>query len=752
MRVTLRLIASLVVAATLVVFVFTSLQSHQDRLRRERDLQRQSRVLAESLAESVELLLRRGQPEELQALVDRFGGREHLAGIAVFATDGKLLAMTSGLSPNFEIPGAIARQAMQDPEGRGLFQMQGPRRWHLQVVPLTVDEKPRGLLMAVHDADYIDAATLRLWRDNFLRLLLHVVLISFITLLIVRGSFVEPMSSIVEWMRGLRVGDLDGNGHAPPVPAKGLFAPLAREVSQMARSLAHARFAAEEEARLRHANESRWTAERLKEHVRTVLKGRSLVVVSNREPYMHVRQGRQIKWVVPPGGLVTAMEPVLRACSGTWIAQGSGDADRESSDERGRLRVPPDSPLYTLRRVWLTPEEEKGHYYGFANEGLWPLCHIAHTRPVFRPEDWEQYVRVNTKFADVVAEEMDEAGTPYVLIQDYHFALLPRLVKERRPDARIALFWHIPWPNPEAFAITPWAKELLHGMLGADVMGFHIQFHCNNFIETVDRMLESRIDRELFTVNRADHITRVKAFPISIAAPAPTSPPDPAADRDRVFKDLGFQVKWLGVGVDRLDYTKGISERLRAIDRLFEKHPELVEQFTYVELGAPSRMLVKRYQDLDADLDAQVERINQKHQRKNWKPIVFLKKQHSHEDIQPYYRVADACLVTSLHDGMNLVSKEFVAARGDNRGSLILSQFTGASRELREALIVNPYDVDGIADTLYQALMMTPEEQETRMTRMRETLDEYNVYRWAGSLVGALSKVHHESQQPSPIG
>ncbi len=572
--------------------------------------------------------------------------------------------------------------------------------------------------------------------------LLLVLSIACSIILAIHWIVVRPLLKMAQWMKHLRLG---GATDDRLLPKNGLFGPLGQEITHLARSLLTARSAAEEEARLRNASESRWTPVRLKEHVTAVLRGRPIVVVSNREPYLHVRQGRQIQWHVPPGGLVTAMEPVLRACGGTWVAHGSGDADRETADSQGRLRVPPDAPQYTLRRVWLEPHEEQGYYYGFANEGLWPLCHIAHTRPTFRASDWTQYARVNAKFAEAALEEIANLEEPYLLIQDYHSALLPRLIKERRPDARIALFWHIPWPNPEAFGICPWGRELLHGMLGADLIGFHTQFHCNNFLDTVDRMLESRIDWERFTINRADHTTWVKPFPISIAFSEPTpgsreSLPDLSA-RETVMKQLGIKVRWLGVGVDRLDYTKGIVERFLAIERFLEKHPDFQERFTFVELGAPSRTLIPRYQDFGAQLDAETERINRRFQKNHWKPIIFLKKQHSHEEVIPFYRAADVCLVTSLHDGMNLVSKEFVAAREDARGVLILSQFTGASRELLDALIVNPYDIDQVAEAIRYAVTMEPEEQQARMERMRQTLQEHNVYRWAANLVTALSRL-----------
>ena len=593
--------------------------------------------------------------------------------------------------------------------------------------------------------------------EQFLRLLLYPLLISLVTLLIVRWSLIRPMRSMVEWMRHFRTGEPTRRW---TLPKEDMFAPLAREVTHMARSLLSARHAAAEEARLRNAAESRWTPDRLREHVRSVLAGRPLIVVSNREPYMHVRQGRQTQCVVPPGGLVTAMEPILRACSGTWIAHGAGDADREVTEPHGRLKVPPDSPRYTLRRLWLTKEEEQGYYYGFANEGLWPLCHIAHARPIFRLEDWVQYERVNAKFAEMVLDEMMTLNDPCVLIQDYHFALLPRLIKEKRPDAKVALFWHIPWPNPEAFGISPWARELLDGMLGADLVGFHIQFHCNNFLQTVDRMLESRIDWEQFAVHRGDHKTWVKPFPISVAgsdaAPHETDPAGvAAAAKAEVLKGIGLSVERLGVGVDRLDYTKGVLERFLALERFFDKYPAYRGRFTFVELGAPSRSLIPRYQALEVTIEAEVARINRRFETNGWKPIVFLKKQHSHEAILPFYLAADVCMVTSLHDGMNLVSKEFVAARTDEQGVLILSQFTGASRELRDALIINPYDLDQVAEAIHYALTMEPGEQRDRMTRMREVVQEHNVYRWAANLITELTKLRPDTPKvlvpaPSP--
>ena len=399
---------------------------------------------------------------------------------------------------------------------------------------------------------------------------------------------------------------------------------------------------------------------------------------------------------MPASGLVTAIEPILRACDGTWIAQGTGDADRDTVDEYDRVRVPPDHPQYTLRRVWLTPEEEHGFYYGFANEGLWPLCHIAHTRPVFRAEDWKHYREVNRKFADALLEEIASEPNPVVLVQDYHFALLPAMIKEQRPDARVAIFWHIPWPNAEAFGICPWQRELLDGLLGADLIGFHMQAHCNNFLETVDRALESRIERERFRGESRGHHTLVRPFPISVAPDRTETRP-----RQRAAAAHGAVALLASLGVARVVH----GGRGRP-DRLHQGHPGAIPR----DRGVPGELSVvpgavhvraDRVAQPDGDralsrlideVESEAERINRRFQTSDWKPIVLLKRQHSHQEILPYYRAADFCLVTSLHDGMNLVAKEFVASRDDEHGVLILSRFAGASHELTDALMVNPYD------------------------------------------------------------
>jgi trehalose 6-phosphate synthase len=752
MRITLRLIVSLVVASSAIVFVSASYQARQERLRLTEELERRAAILADTLQELAEPLAADPQRSaELPRLVERFGNRERLAGVALYGADGAPLAFTSSLPLQFHTLPPAGEEALQLNEPISRLVEVGPQEWHLFALPMRRNASLLGTLVLFHDAGYINAHAAQLWRQSFVRLFFHVLLISLVTLLIVQWSLIRPMGRTVEWIRRLRAGELTDGA----LPKGDFFGPLAREVTHMARSLVAAKAAAEEEARLRHAGESRWTAERLKEHVKTVLQGRALVVVANREPYVHTREGRQIRWLVPASGLVTAVEPILRACGGTWVAHGSGDADRDTADAHGRLKVPPDNPSYTLRRIWLSKEEEDGYYYRFANEGLWPLCHIAHTRPIFQADAWAAYQQVNAKFADAVLEELEGAEQPCVLIQDYHFALLPRLIKAKRPDAMVALFWHIPWPNAEAFAICPWARELLDGMLGADLLGFHIQFHCNNFLDTVDRLVESRIDWERFAVNRHESATRVKPFPISIAPEDPegpgagSAPPDAAAIREGLLKGLGIPAAYLGVGVDRIDYTKGIGERFRAVERFLERYPDFQGRFTFVELGAPSRTLIKRYHELGAELEAEAERINRRFQTRAWKPIVFLKKLHSHAEIRPYYQAADLCLVTSLHDGMNLVAKEFVAARADGQGVLILSGFTGASRELPDALLVNPYDVEQTAEAIHAALTMDAPAQRERMERMRQTVQERNIYRWAAKLVSELARIRPEAGRPA---
>ncbi|HXJ92147.1 MAG TPA: trehalose-6-phosphate synthase [Terriglobia bacterium] len=751
MRVSVRLIASLIAGVTLVTFLFARSQVQAERNGLRNDLERRAEVLGESLADVIGPLetkrpLERLQERHLREVIERYSNRKPLVGVAIYDERGNPFAVSSKVTQQLiqdaTIHDLIAR-ADQESESFVHF---GQTTMLVFAMPLYGDFGPTGKLVIFSDASYIQAQSLGIWRKAVWHVLLQVLIITTITLLIVRWSIVTPLARTAHWLREISAGR---KSQPPDIASTDLMGPLSHEVMSIARSLAEARAAAEEEARLREAGESLWTSDRLRIHVQGKLQHGRLFVVSNREPYEHVLGDRGIEVMVPASGLVTAIEPVLVACDGTWIAHGAGSADTQAVDEHDRLRVPPERPQYTLRRVWLSQEEEEGYYYGFANEGLWPLCHIAHTRPIFRAADWDSYQAVNRKFARAVRDEMEGTEEPFLLVQDYHFALLPRLVKEVRPDARVGIFWHIPWPNPQAFGICPWRRELIEGLLGADLIGFHIQSHCNYFLETVDSSMESRIDREHFAVNRAGHRTLVKPFPISVAfSDAPeTNDRQPLPDRATLFRQLGVEAAFLGVGVDRIDYTKGILERFRGLERFFEKNPGYREKFTFVQIGAPSRTRIKTYSDLMAEVEWEAERINERFQAGKWRPIVFLKRHHSHQEIDAYYRAAHLCMVTSLHDGMNLVAKEFVASRDDEQGALILSGFTGASRELRDAIIVNPYDTEALADAIRTALDMDPVERNARMQRMRRVVKDHNIYRWAASLIAELSEIRIEKPE-----
>jgi trehalose 6-phosphate synthase len=496
-----------------------------------------------------------------------------------------------------------------------------------------------------------------------------------------------------------------------------------------------------DEAQDRVEKDELWTEAKLRDFVRARLGENTLFVVSNREPYIHNTDQAtgEDHCVWPASGVVTALDPVLKGCGGTWIAHGSGNADAKYVNSKNKLGVPPGNERYILKRVWRPKEEEEGYYYGFSNEGLWPLSHITHTRPLFRESDWRQYELVNQKFADALLEELP-AGTPFVFIQDYHFALLPRMIKEKRPDARVALFWHIPWPNPESFSICPYQKEILQGMLGCDLIGFHVQYHCNNFLETVGRVLEARIDTETFSVIRSGQQTSVRPFPIGID-PAVFGADDPADARaiEKLTREYGLEGKIIIVGVDRVDYTKGLEDRIRAFDRLLEKYPEYRKRAVFLQVGAPSRTHIKRYHDLAGELDELIDKVNWKYSGDGWQPIVYVKRQLSPLEIRPLYKMARVCIVSSLHDGMNLVSKEYLAAGSSLEGMLVLSRFTGAAREMADAILINPYATEEFAEGLRHAIEMPPEERSRRMSALRTRVLHHNIFEWAASIITELT-------------
>ena len=744
MKLSLRLIILLGVSITLAAFGVAWNEVHAEQSALRADLEQRAEIAADRLREIVEPKLGPGLLQELPDAVERLSRRERLAGIAIYDAKGAPLAITSTLMSSLDGRPATVARACSSARGCGEFISMGTRPMYVYSAPLHAGLAPAGVLTTFQDASVIPARSAAVWRNLLVHSGPQILLIALVTFFVVQSTVLEPIAKTARWMRDVRFGRAVPQAH----PADGDFLDaISLEAANLAEGLVVAQASAREEARLRDAGDSRWTAERLRVGIESRLQGSRLFVVSNREPYEHVHRGTAVVARVPPSGLVTALEPVLCACDGTWVAQATGDADREVVDAGDCLRVPPDHPRYTLRRVWLTAEEKEGYYFGFANEGLWPLCHIAHTRPIFRAGDWEHYRRVNQKFAQALLDEMADAEQPVVLIQDYHFALLPRLIKEKRPDARVAVFWHIPWPNPEAFGICPWQHELLDALLGADLVSFHIQAHCDNFLDTIDRSLECRIEWERSAVNRRDHFTVVSPHPISVAFPDNPGCPDASSpDRDHaaVRRQFGVGEGFLSVGVDRVDYTKGIIERFRGIERFLEKYPSYCEHFTFVQIAAPSRTEVKRYQDLVAEVTRQAERVNRRFQTAGWKPIVLAGRQHSHDEITPLYKAADVCVVTSLHDGMNLVAKEFVSCRADEDGVLILSQFTGACRELRDALLVNPYDIEQLAEAFRSALEMPAGERHVRMRRMRQTVRDHNVYRWAADLISELAEIRPE--------
>lgn len=541
--------------------------------------------------------------------------------------------------------------------------------------------------------------------------------------------------------RGL-IRDIQSRKFLTDVPAGSGRSSILSQLRQVLRDI-------EREQRLETEYREHWTPKALQHVVRQHLDSPQMMVVSNREPYIHVRgaDGRPVVQV-PASGMVTALEPIIRACSGVWIAHGSGAADREVVDLYDRVSVPPNDPAYTLRRVWLNEVEENGYYYGFSNEGLWPLCHLAYVRPAFREEDWRQYEAVNRKFADVVLKEA-RGEAPVVFVQDYHFALLPAMVRERIPGATVVAFWHIPWPNAETFGICPWKEQVMRGLLMSDILGFHTRYHCQNFLATVDRYIECQIDHEHMTVTIQGHVCTVAPYPISIEWPPRWLDQLPSvadcAKNIRKRYNIPAEVR-IGVGVERWDFTKGILERLRAFEYILDAEPGWRGKVTILQVAAPSRGKLPAYQQLQTETAQAVKALNERFGTAQWQPVVLIAEQQEPLQVFELYRAADFCLVNSLHDGMNLVAKEFVAARDDEDGVLILSTFAGASRELLEALLVNPFDIKETAEAISQALTMSREERRERMKLMRRTVEENNVYRWAGKMLMDAARVRqHKS-------
>jgi trehalose-6-phosphate synthase len=732
-RLSLRFVLPL--ALVLAVFAYAVVPL-MDRLTLQwfiKDLDNRSQLVASALQDSLAEYVPQKSRKKIVRLFDRAIRDERLYALAFCDPAGALLYKT-GTYPD-------SLGCWTEPAGDGTRQSlvhlpQGSV--HVSESLVRSEDQELGKLILVHDMSFIerrsaDTRKYVIWLFGVLA-----VVISLITVVIAHLSW----RGWVEGVKGMLRGDfLRPQQQTPPE-----MLPLVGDLRALLREYNVERYSTNSASQV-------WAPEKLRSLLHNELAGDEVLVVSNREPYIHDATPEGIKVRRPASGLVTAVEAVMRACSGTWIAHGSGSADREVVDRNDRVQVPPARPSYTLRRVWLSKEEEQGYYYGFANEGLWPLCHIAHVRPVFRSSDWEQYVEVNQRFADAVVKEAN-TDDPVVLVQDYHFALLPRMVRNALPKATIITFWHIPWPNPESFGICPWREEILEGLLGSTILGFHTPFHRKNFLETVDRYLETRIEYEASTISYGGDLTQVEHYPISIAWPeeevgSAQSVPD---CRSAVRQELGLPAEQLlAVGVDRLDYTKGIIERFQAVERMLELYPNMVGRFTFVQIAAPSRSSLDEYQNFEARVRSLAQRINQRFSKGRYQPIILKAEHHDQEQVTRYYRACDACLVTSLHDGMNLVAKEFVAARDDERGVLVLSQFTGAARELHEALIINPYHIEQGADALHRALTMPAVEQRERMRSMRLLVKDFNVYRWAGRMLIDAARLRQRERVMSKI-
>ena len=749
LRLQLRFLLPLMVALVGAAYIALPLLDQVTLRWFSRDLNSRGALMVNAMSDAVAEALLAHRDDRLTTLLERAVQDERLFAIAVCDAEGRLLHATSAFPAGLNCARSLAIANRVDPRLKlaggavhvGVHNVMGqvPVRDAGAASAPWAGEEPAsadagalwpgltpeliGRLVLLHDMSFIEKRSqdTRRYLVGFMASL--GLVIALITVVVAQLSWRG-------WVNGVRAV-MRGEGLVSPLLPPPELAPFVEDLRNSLRDL-------EDEYRRMQGPAVEWNGERLRQLLQTQLRGDQVIVVSNREPYIHEHGPDGIVVRRPASGLVTAIEPVMRACSGTWIAHGGGSADREVVDRADRVAVPPGLQDYQLRRIWMTPEEEQGYYYGFANEGLWPLCHVAHVRPVFRESDWEAYQRINQRFADAVVAEA-RSDDPVVLVQDYHFALLPAMIRERLPQATVLTFWHIPWPNPESFGICPWNKEILQGMLGSTILGFHTRFHCKNFMETVDRFLEARIEAEYSTVSFHDKETLVESYPISIEWPdaqrAARWPPV-AECRRRVVERLGLPADLcLAVGVDRFDYTKGILERLNAVERLLEKAPQWVGRFVFVQVAAPTRTALDEYRSFQQHVERVTERINRRFGREGYQPVHLLAQHHEPDAVNELFRAADIGIVTSLHDGMNLVCKEFVAARDDQQGVLVLSRFAGAAREMTEALIVNPYHVEETADALLRAAVMPPAEQRERMVSLRSTVREFNVFRWAARML-----------------
>ncbi|MFA6076479.1 MAG: trehalose-6-phosphate synthase [Candidatus Paceibacterota bacterium] len=742
MRYIFAIIGSVVVTVAVVSFFLNLKQVNEERATLTINLEQRASLLADSLKESVEpSYVNSGEATlqtSLQKIVNKFANRERLAGIALYDNKGTLLATSSGLPKTIiENTKSISDAMDSNTPKSDFFDADGESRY-VFVDPLHNDEGSiLGALMIVQNAGYINTTIGEIWRGNLIRLIVQIIIFSITIFIILRFFVFRQVVRLVDSIKKIRMG---GKNEIFKDTAKySFFKPLAKEITHMTNSLLQARSSASEEARMRLEKlDTPWTAERLKEFVKAYLKDQKVFLVFKGEPYTHKKGKDGIYYFSQAGGVLTALEPLMEACGGMWIAHGSGDADKETVDENDTIKVPPDNPKYTLKRVWLTDKEEQGYNKSYSAEGLYPLCLNTHTRPIFKEEDWIEYKKVNGKFAKILLSEIKNVQRPIIIVNEYHFTLLPQMIKKSRPDARIGIFWHTPWPSAEAFSICPQRKEILTGMLGADVIGFHTQQFGNNFIDTVGKNVESLIDFDKFAITQDEHTSYIRSFPTGVDFTKEQDSENATLPGKKILSNLKIKTKFIGLGVDRLDYAKGIPERFKGIEYFLENHPEYREHFTFLQIASPCRSEIEKYLEYKELVSREAERINKKFGTKEWQPIVLEMIQYSHPDINSLYKLANVCVVTSLHDGMNLVSKEYVAERNDELGVLILSQFTGASYDLKGALIINPYSTKEIGDAIYKGIIMAPVEQTRRMKTMRSSVKNYNIYRWAAELLKAI--------------
>jgi trehalose 6-phosphate synthase/phosphatase len=688
------------------------------------DVELRAHLLMSSLEESLPPLMAKSDQQGLRKYTAKVMADQRVLGLLICLPHGGTVYKTE------LVPGSVSCESTEDlNDGQSIV-----RRAPMGSVLVSVfDQRPAGQtpyrVAILYDLSFVDS------RQSTARD--YMLAFGGISLLILALFLVLAAWLVVRRWANILIGDITGRRFFDNAKSGPMSLPILRQVRKALSEM-------EETQRQEIDYRENWTPQALQLVVRDQLHSPQIIVVSNREPYAHEFNDKGgIEVQLPASGMVTALEPVMRACSGTWVAHGSGSADRDMVDRSDRVPVPPGDPTYTLRRVWLSESEEQGFYYGLSNEGLWPLCHLAYVRPAFRGEDWVVYQSVNRKFAEIVARE-SQSDDPVILIQDFHFAMLPGYLRARRPKATIVLFWHIPWPNAETFGVCPWKREMLSHMLMADILGFHTLYHCQNFLATLDRFIECQIDHERMTVALQGHICQVAAYPISIEWPPRwlQNMPEVQISRRAVRERFGIaEHVVLGLGVERWDFTKGVIERCLALELLLEQDPRLRGQVTLLQIAAPSRSKLAAYQALQRATVAEVERINARFASAEWKPIVLVGKHQAPEVVFELYRAADFCIVNSLHDGMNLVAKEFVAARDDEDGVLILSTFAGAARELVEAILVNPFDVAETAAAIRRAIEMPREQRRQRMQLMRRTIKENNVYRWAGRMLMDAARI-----------